>query len=103
MPALTLETQEDGSVLVAPATQPLDPNAAEKFASLDEAMTAVTQVLGTDEAGPGEPGKGQNALPEEAEEARGEAPPTGDSLEPTAPGAMEEDMQAGYNRARKGQ
>ena len=115
MPALTIETQPDGSVLVAPATQPLDPQAAERFPSMADAMTAVQAVLGEDEQGPGEQATGsRQELTEEAGEGQGEesgemeeggeaAPAqTGDSLNPTPPADMEADMAKGYNRARKG-
>lgn len=118
MPALTIETQPDGSVLVAPATQPLDPQTAERFPSMADAMTAVQAVLGEDEQGPGEQSTGsRQELTEEAGEGEGKksgemeeggeaAPaqpgPTGDSLQPTAPAEMEADMAKGYNRARKG-
>ncbi len=110
MPALTIETQPDGSVLVAPATQPLDPQAAERFPSMADAMTAVQAVLGEDEQGPGEQATGsRQELAEESGEMEegGEAAPaqpgpTGDSLQPTAPADMEADMAKGYNRARKG-
>jgi hypothetical protein len=85
MPALIIETQEDGSVLVAPATTPIDPATAETFASLEEAASAVKEVLGQGAAPAGE----QGAQP------------------PGAPGPVtatdpEADMQTGYDNAKKG-
>ena len=104
MPGLTIETQPDGSVLVAPATQPLDPQSAERFQDMEQAMAAVSQVLDPDEDGAGETPKGKSAMPEESEEEeRGEAPPPGsDSLMPTPEAEMEDDMAKGYGRAKKG-
>lgn len=107
MPALTIETREDGTVLVAPAAQPLDPQAAEQFASLDEAMMAVGKVLGEPEGG----SAGADAEGGEAPAPGGQAGQgsqdagmveTGDSLAPTPPADMEGDMAKGYNRAKKG-
>ena len=113
MIALTIQPQEDGTVLVAPAAQPLDPQQAETFQDLQQALQAAGEVLGNPQ---GQQGGGEQGPAEEQEEgpmghnAEEEAaePPMPSSGSSMGPGDMEPsqdpeaDMMAGYKKAKKG-
>ena len=101
MPALMIELQPDGTVLVAPSVQPIDPANAESFPDMASALAAAGEVLAGSMGGPGkesdapmDAGAGVNAAPTPEEVAR-----SGD-LEPSED--MEADMDEGFNKAKKG-
>jgi hypothetical protein len=105
MPAIIISTNEDGSVTLAPIdATPEMLQAGEQFASMDEAMQAVGEVMGEapggDQAGAGGQGGDGNLAPNPDEGAEPAGLPPDDSEAPTED---DEQMGAGYKRARRGQ
>ena len=102
MPALMIEPQPDGTVLVAPTKEPIDPANAESFPDMNSALAAAAEVL----EGPGV-AEGEEDPAHEAGEPQPEAPAMGgDTPMPAAqaPGQDETEaaMEAGYTKAKKG-
>jgi hypothetical protein len=104
MPSIIISTNEDGSATVAPIdATPEMLQDGEQFASVDEAMKAVGEVMG------GEPDADQQGGPSDQDADNGDAPPPVDTPMGPNDAAMAQDpaeedrqMGAGYNAARRG-
>lgn len=113
---LIIQTNDDGTVLIAVPTVELGPEVmegAESVASVDEAIQLATELLGPDEGGePAEGGMGDNdngdgmgggdsgAYPQDAApmgQSRGKAPQAGQDGEDQAIALVE-----GFKRAKAG-
>lgn len=93
MPSILIHTNDDGTVTAAPIDATPDMLAqGETFASLDEAMDAVSEVLGGGEQDvPGDTDDGQE----------GTMPPEGKQMGPD-PMPTDDPMTQGYRDARRG-
>lgn len=97
---LILCVNDDGTVMVAPGDPANLPQDGEQFQTVAEALQAVEEALdpnGTEDAGETDPAAAAGGPGME------NAPPSAiDALSQGGPQGREADMQAGFNKARKG-
>ena len=107
MPHLIIQTNPDGTVLIAAPAQipPELMEGAESAESLEQAAQIMQDVLGAEQTGEGDPNSmgGEQAPNPQAAGAgeEGASPQGGEALAATQPG-REDEMEAGWNRAKKG-